>query len=181
MKEAFWGVLIILLGLFGIVVVNLFQNVTIDNDRVYYLIKESTEASAYDALDLTYYRLSGNFRIVEDKFVENLTRRFAQNVTVGNYTIVVEDLNEVPPKVSLRIRSGVTSLKGEEFSLLNRVDGIIETKYSLNEVLNFLCEGKTEEECDEIENNFKTGVEIDRTGNDKAILLKPEFFNFMNY
>ena len=74
MKEAFWGVLIILLGLFGIVVVNLFQNVTIDNDRVYYLIKESTEASAYDALDLTYYRLSGNFRIVEDKFVEIRTK-----------------------------------------------------------------------------------------------------------
>ena len=24
-------------------------------------------------------------------------------------------------------------------------------------------------------------VEIDKTGNDKAILLKPEFFNFMNY
>ena len=43
MKEAFWGVLIVLLGLFGIVVVNIFQNVTVDNDRVYYLIKESTE------------------------------------------------------------------------------------------------------------------------------------------
>ena len=34
MKEAFWGVLIVLLGLFGIVVVNIFQNVTVDNDRV---------------------------------------------------------------------------------------------------------------------------------------------------
>ena len=66
MKEAFWGVLIIVLGLFGIVVINIFQNVTVDNDRVYYLIKESTEASAFDALDLTYYRLSGNLRIVED-------------------------------------------------------------------------------------------------------------------
>ena len=138
MKEAFWGVLIVVLGLFGIVVVNIFQNVTVDNDRVYYLIKESTEASAFDALDLTYYRLSGNLRIVEDKFVENLTRRFAESVTIGDYIIVVEDINEMPPKVSLRVRSGITSLRGEEFGIVNRVDAIIETKYSLDEVLDFL-------------------------------------------
>ena len=80
MKEAFWGVLIVVLGLLGIVIVNLFQNVTVDNDRIYYLLKESTEAAAYDAIDLTYYRLSGDIRIVEDKFVENLTRRFAENI-----------------------------------------------------------------------------------------------------
>ena len=33
----------ILWSLFGIVVVNIFQNVTVDNDRVYYLIKEYLE------------------------------------------------------------------------------------------------------------------------------------------
>ena len=138
MKEAFWGTLIIILGLFGIVVINVFQNVTVDNDRVYYLIKESTQAAALDALDLTYYRLNADFRIVEDKFVENLTRRFAENVTIGDYTIIVEDINEMPPKVSLRVRSGVTSLNGEEFGILNRVDGIIEAKYNLDDVLDFL-------------------------------------------
>ncbi len=41
MKEAFWGVLIIILGLFGIVIINIFQKSTVDNDRVYYLIKET--------------------------------------------------------------------------------------------------------------------------------------------
>ena len=144
MKEAFWGVLIIVLGLFGVVVVNLFQNVTVDNDRIYYLIKESTEASAYDAIDLTYYRLSGDIRMVEDKFIENLTRRFAENVTVGNYQITVFDVNEIPPKVSLGITSGITSLRGEKFNIQNRVDGVIETKYTLDEVLDFL--GITEDE-----------------------------------
>ena len=138
MKEAFWGALIIVLGLFGIVVINIFQNVTVDNDRIYYLIKETTEASALDALDLTNYRLTGTIRMVEDKFVENLTRRFAQNVTIGDYTIIVEDINELPPKISLRVRSGITSLRGEEFGIVNRVDGIIETKYNLQEVLEFL-------------------------------------------
>ena len=151
MKEAFWGVLIVLLGLFGIVVVNIFQNVTVDNDRVYYLIKESTEASAYDALDLTYYRLSGKLRIVEDKFVENLTRRFAENVTIGDYRIIVEDINEMPPKVSLRVRSGVATLSGEKFGIVNRVDGILETKYNLDDVLDFL--GITEEEWNRKEEN----------------------------
>jgi len=144
MKEAFWGVLIIILGLLGIVIVNLFQEVTVDNDRVYYLIKESTEAAAFDAIDLTYYRLNGDIRIVEDKFVENLTRRFAENVTIGDYTIIIEDINEIPPKISLRIRSGVSSIRGETFGIVNDVNSIIEVKYSLDEVLNFL--GITEEE-----------------------------------
>ncbi len=157
MKEAFWGVLIIILGLFGIVVVNLFQNVTVDNDRVYYLIKESTEASALDALDFTYYRLNGDIRIVEDKFVENLTRRFSENVTIGNYRIVIEDLNEVPPKISLRIRSGVTSLMGDTFGIVNRVDALIEAKYNLDEVLDFL--GITEEEW--ISHRSKKITEVD--------------------
>ena len=40
MKEAFWGVLIVILGIFGIVCINLFQNVTVDNDKVYYVLKE---------------------------------------------------------------------------------------------------------------------------------------------
>ena len=162
MKEAFWGALIVILGLFGIVVVNIFQNVTIDNDRVYYLIKESTEASAFDALDLTYYRLTGNLRIVEDKFVENLTRRFAENVTIGDYTIVVEDVNEMPPKVSLRVRSGITSLMGEEFGIVNRVDGILELKYNLEEVLEFL--DITEEEWNE-----RTQVEEEVNGEGKNV------------
>lgn len=161
MKEAIWGVLIVVLGLFGILVVNLFQNVTVDNDRVYYLIKETTQAAAYDAIDLQYYRTTGNMKIAEDKFIENLTRRFAQNVTVGDYTIIVEDLNEVPPKISLRIRSGVTSLRGEEFGLVNRVDGVIEAKYKIDEVIDFLCEDKTAEECNTIRQEFGVKVEID--------------------
>ena len=163
MKEALWGVLIVVLGLFGIVVINIFQNVTVDNDRIYYLIKESTEASTFDALDLTYYRLSGNLRIVEDKFVENLTRRFAENVTIGNYTIIVEDISEVPPKISLRIKSGITSLRGEEFGIVNRVDAILETKYRLNEVLDFL--DITEEEW--IEYTEEVGVEVDSETGEK--------------
>ena len=156
MKEAFWGVLIIILGIFGIVCINLFQNVTVDNDKVYYVLKESTEASAHDSIDLSYYRLGGTLRIVEDKFVENLARRFSQSITAGNYTISVQNINELPPLMSVKIRSGVSSIKGDEFNLTNRVDAIIETKYKLSEVLDFL--GITEEEWNEINNKNKDAI-----------------------
>ena len=76
MKEAFWGVLIIMLGSFGIVIINVFQKATTTNDEVYYVIKEATEAAMYDSIDLTYYRLNGEIRTVEDKFVENLWKLF---------------------------------------------------------------------------------------------------------
>lgn len=140
MKEAFWGVLIITLGLFGIVVVNLFQNITVDNDRTYYVIKEAAEGAVFDAIDLGYYRLNARIRIVEDKFVENLTRRFAENITNGNYKIVVEDVNEMPPKISLRVETKVgvlnTALLGKEdpFNIVNRVDAIIESNYDKEEL-----------------------------------------------
>ena len=156
MKEAFWGVLIVILGIFGIVAINLFQNVTVDNDKVYYVLKESTESSAHDSIDLSYYRLGGTLRIVEDKFVENLARRFSQSITAGNYTISVQNINELPPLMSVKVRSGVTSIKGDEFNLTNRVDAIIETKYKLSEVLDFL--GITEEEWNEINNKNKDAI-----------------------
>ena len=154
MKEAFWGVLIILLGLIGIVVVNVFQNVTVDNDRVYYLIKESAEASAIESIDLTYYRLNGNIRMVQDKFVENLTRRFAENVSLGNYKIIVQDITEIPPRISLWVRSGITSLKGNEYGIQNRVDAVIETKYTLDEVAEFICGVKPDPETTEYTNCY---------------------------
>ena len=162
MKEAFWGVLIVVLGLFGVVVINIFQNVTVDNDRMYYLIKESTEAAAFDAIDLTYYSLHGDLRIVEDKFVENLTRRFAENTTIGNYKIIINDINEVPPKVSLIIKQPTLmnvlfNIKDNQLrnsEIRNRVNGVIETKYKLQEVLDFL--GITEDEW----NKYRDGAEI---------------------
>lgn len=168
MKEAFWGVLIVVLGLFGIVVINVFQNVTVDNDRVYYLIKESTEAATYDSIDLAHFRVNGSIRIVEDKFVENLTRRFAENTSLGNYRIVIEDINENPPKISLKVETGVgmlntSILRGETFNIVNRVDAIIETKYSLEEVLEFLDITK-----EEYEEEVDTTADVCKITNDES-------------
>ena len=87
-------------------------------------------ATTYDSI----YRLNGDIRIVEDKFIENLTRRFAQNVTIGDYKIIVEDINEVPPKISLKVISQITSLQGENFNIKNRVDAACNKYFCINEI-----------------------------------------------
>ena len=145
MKESFWGVLIVMLGLFGVMLINVFQKITIGNDEVYYLLKETNEAAMYDSLDFSYYRLTGDIKIVEDKFAENFARRFGQNIMMrGNYKITIQDVNEVPPRSSVKVVSRVSSLAGDEFGIENRIDGILEAKYKLEEITDFL--GITKEE-----------------------------------
>ena len=145
MKESFWGVLIVMLGLFGVMLINVFQKITIGNDEVYYLLKETNEAAMYDSLDFSYYRLTGDIKIVEDKFAENFARRFGQNIMMrGNYKITIQDVNEVPPRSSVKVVSKITSLAGDEFGIENRIDGILEAKYKLEEITDFL--GITKEE-----------------------------------
>ena len=145
MKESFWGVLIVMLGLFGVMLINVFQKITIGNDEVYYLLKETNEAAMYDSIDFSYYRLTGDIKIVEDKFAENFARRFGQNIMMrGNYKITIQDVNEVPPRSSVKIVSRITSLAGDEFGIENRIDGILEAKYKLEEITDFL--GITKEE-----------------------------------
>lgn len=130
MKESFWGVLIITLGVLTIMLVFFFQSVTNTNEHNYNLLKETTEAAMVDAIDLAYYRQTGIVKIEQEKFVENFTRRFAQNATLANtYVIKIYDINETPPKVSVQVSSKEdTTATGEliEFDIVNRLDAILE-------------------------------------------------------
>ncbi len=134
MKESMWGVFIIIIGAVGIVTLNLFQNITTTNDHVYYLMKETTKAAMGDAVDLSYYRTTGRLRIVEAKFVENLTRRFAESVALNrNYSLVIHDVVEQPPKVSLSIATSVNGINAlgmnAEYDIQNTIDSIYEAIY----------------------------------------------------
>lgn len=133
MKESFWGYLIIAIGAIAIFVIFFFQNVTNADEQNYMLLKKTTEAAMYDALDIEAYNNSGAVRIHREKFVENFIRRFAQNVKLSDtYTIDIYDVVETPPKVSVRVRSKEsTTATGEiiEFSIDNRIDAILETPY----------------------------------------------------
>ena len=103
MRESYWGYWIILLGIFVIVILMLVSNVTTTNTQDYYLIKEVTEASMVDAVDLGYYRTTGELKINSDKFVESFLRRFAENVELNTYQIDFYGIYEAPPKVSVKV------------------------------------------------------------------------------
>lgn len=133
MKESFWGIFIILLGIVTIAVIFFIQEVTNTDEQNYNLLREATEAAMYDAVDLAAYRASGVIKINREKFVENFLRRFAQNASLQNqYVIEIFDVNETPPKVSLRVSTKLaTSATNEivEFDLVNKLDAILETPY----------------------------------------------------
>ena len=109
MKESLWGYWIIILGIFILTVMMLFNNYTTTNEQDYILIKEVTEASMADAIDWSHFRKYGEMRIVKEKFVEDFTRRFAESTvfTSSKYTINYFDIMEEPPKVTVSINTGI--------------------------------------------------------------------------
>lgn len=152
------------LGIVGLVLINLFGQIVVSNEQNYYLLKEITEAAMYDAVDLTAYRQGvgydgvtmetdpesmhcmsyqpGTIRIIREKFVENFTRRFAENAELNrNYRIVIHDLDECPPKVSVSLIStqnfdfasffDINFKSGESTDsadIVNTITGILESK-----------------------------------------------------
>lgn len=133
MKESFWGVMIVMLGVVSLAFIYFFQTVSATDEQNYALLKEVTEAAMYDAVDWAEYRASGNVRINREKFVENFVRRFAESVSLGNvYQIDIYDVSETPPKVSLKVSTKLNSnVTGEiiEFDIVNKLDAILETPY----------------------------------------------------
>ena len=86
-----------------------------------------------DAVDLATYKRDGTIRIDREKFVENFVRRFAEGAQLSqNYKIEIFDVNETPPKVSIRVSSSLASnVTNEiiEFNISNKLDAILETPY----------------------------------------------------
>lgn len=136
MKWSFASVGLVAAGLVGVVIILLFQNLTVNNEEDYYLLKEILEASMIDSVDLAYYRDTGKLKIVQEKLVENFTRRFAESANVlntQNYSIEFYNVMEKPPKASVRIVTDIgeytiygNHLDPEEYSVANTLDGILE-------------------------------------------------------
>ena len=131
MKESFWMVFIIGLGVVAIFFISFFQSLTTTDEQNYTLLKEVTEASMYDAVDLAYYKKTGVVKINREKFVENFVRRFSESASLNdNYRIKIYDVNETPPKVSLEVSTKLDSNVTKEiieFDIVNRLDAILET------------------------------------------------------
>lgn len=111
MKWSFATVALIIIGLFGIIIITFFNEITVSNEQDYYTIKEAAEAAMIESVDVAYYRLTGEIKISQEKFVENFTRRFVQTTTFGkgNYQIQYYQINESPPKVSLKVVDATNS------------------------------------------------------------------------
>ena len=134
MKESFWGIFVIILGIVGLSFISVMQSIATTNENNYYLLKEVTEASMFDAVDLGEYRRTGKLKIIEEKFVENFVRRFSESyVRRGDFTVQIYDIIEEPPKVSLLVSEGqnlkVYTYTDYDFDVINRMDAILETKY----------------------------------------------------
>lgn len=132
MKESYWGYWLILLGIFVIGVMMLVNSTTTTTTQDYYMLKEVTQASMIDAVDLSYYRLYGDVKMSEEKFVENFLRRFAENNSLSKtYTVEFYDIYEVPPKVSVKVSSVSNSYNigrdsNTSFDIVNKLDAILE-------------------------------------------------------
>lgn len=133
MHESFWSMFIIGIGIISVSFIIFFQNITSIDEQNYTLLRETTEAAMYDAVDLAAYRRDGTVRIDREKFVENFVRRFAEGAQLSqNYKIEIFDVNETPPKVSIRVSSNLASnVTNEiiEFDISNKLDAILETPY----------------------------------------------------
>lgn len=111
MKWSFATVGVIIMGLFGLLIIILFNEITVSNEQDYYTLKDATEAAMIESIDVAYYRLTGKIKMSKEKFVENFTRRFTETSTFGqgNYNIEFYQISESPAKVSLRIVDSTNS------------------------------------------------------------------------
>lgn len=131
MKWTFASFFMVMLGLSGIFIIFLFQDITVSNEDDYFLLKEITEASMMDSIDLAYYRVSGKVKINQEKFVEVFIRRFAESSTLSakGYKLDFYDIMEEPPKVTVRITNQTNSydVSTEDFNIINDISAILET------------------------------------------------------
>ena len=142
MKWSFASLGVIVMGLFGLLIIILFNEITVSNEQDYYNLKDATEAAMYESVDISYYRLTGDIKISQEKFVENFTRRFTETSTFGqgNYGIIFYELSEIPAKVSLRVvdltneyniynsfNGGKVDIDATQITVVNELSAILES------------------------------------------------------
>ena len=143
MRYSFLGIGFIILGMFGLIGLVLFETITVNNESEYYVLREAIEASMLESIDWACYHLEpeeggcneDEVKIIEQKFVENFTRRFTASIVgdVTEYKIEFYDIIEKPPKVSVKITGKTGEYffdsqgeNGTSFDIQNSLTGILE-------------------------------------------------------
>ena len=132
MNKGMLTVGVIMLAIMALLLINVITNYSTGGELDYYLVKETVEAAMEDSVDMEFYRLNSLYRIDKEKFIESFLRRFADSVdNTRTYNISFYDINEVPPKVSVKIDSlTALSFSGSAANISTSVDSILETTYT---------------------------------------------------
>ena len=156
MNKGILAVGIIFLALIALNLLNVLNNYATGSELDYYLLKETTDAAMTDGL----------YRIDKEKFVESFLYRFASNVdTSREYKIGFYDINELPPKVSIKIDS-MTVLsfnqdpqKGDKTAaeMTTTYDAIVESTNASDAAVELGLMLKDSEECKALTNKL-TGI-----------------------
>ena len=146
MRYGFLGLGMILFGMVTLVIIIMFESITLDNDSEYYVLKEAMKASMLESIDYSFHDQETNnvicktksgkvmevgaTKIIEQKFVENFIRRFSASISgdVDNYTLEFYDIMELPPKATVKVISNNKSYKNamDDITIVNNLTGILE-------------------------------------------------------
>lgn len=160
MNKGMLTVGIIFLGLIALLLLQILNNYSTGSELDYYLLKETTDAAMEDAIDYTFYSTCGVYRMDKEKFVESFLKRFMNSADASRtYTIGFYDINEVPPKVSVKVDS-LTKLSFKAIddnnnetqdaaNISTTYDAILETTYNydaynkahMNDKSSDICKG----------------------------------------
>ena len=136
MNKGMLTVGMIILAISALVLINVITSYSTGSELDYYLLKETVDAAMVDAIDASYLRTCGLYRIDKEKFAESFLYRFADSVeTTRYYDISIYDINEMPPKVSVKVDSKTSmsfNANGKETVgvISTSYDAILETTYS---------------------------------------------------
>ena len=137
MNKAMLSVGIVFLAVLALLLINVLNNYATGGELDYYLVKETTEAAMTDALDTNFQAMNGVVRMDKEKFVESFIRRFANNINdTREYKITFYALNEVPPKVSIKVDSLTTlSFDGDAAEITTSISELVQSNTTTNEYL----------------------------------------------
>lgn len=123
---------VILLALFGVGIIYLVTAQQSGAELDYYLVKETTEAAINESIDYSFYASNGQIRMDKEKFMESFVRRFADAAATNRtYKIDVYDINETPPKVSVKVSSTIAGMNKStgNVDITTNVDMVLESDY----------------------------------------------------
>ena len=93
-------------------------------------LKADTCAKPKNSKFKTCEIVEGEYKINSSVFSESLTRRFAEMVNNNkDYKIIIQDIIEYPPKVSIKVDSDDGNVFGDDgYMISNQVDALLEVE-----------------------------------------------------